>query len=456
MMETILFAIVGIIALISIMLLPKVCTENSFFSGLSPDGRQPSVVTLTFSQVTTWIFARSLMNAAILGYYYGIWGTLAYAGYYFSFLTGWKIIEVIRFKQGFASLHAFLQKRFGRVGVSCYNAVVIIRLISEVFANLLVVGILFGVAGSNLYSIAIVGFSAVVLFYSMLGGLHASLKTDVFQMSMFIVVLSLLLLSVFDNGQFSLVDLNFIGFEIGQPGPVLLLVALLQIWSYPMHDPVMMDRGFLANRDTTKKSFIHAAWISIVCIIVFGCLGVLAGANALEGEDMNVVLMRMLGEWPMLLLSLTLIVSAMSTLDSSLSSASKLIVLDMKLISHSVLNGRLVMLVFMMLGVLCVFWGNKDLFSAVAVSGTASLFLAPVVFFSIFAGKDNVPVWSLLVSFVLSILGATIYFLESSGYSAWLGDIHKYTKLLYISVFVLLTGCCAFWLGIKTNRLSAW
>ncbi len=453
-METILFAIVGVTALISIILLPKVCTEHSFFSGVSPDGKQPSVLTLTFSQVTTWIFARSLMNAAILGYYYGIWGTLAYAGYYFSFLTGWKIIDGIRFKQGFSSLHEFLQQRFGRAGVSCYNVVVIIRLISEVFANLLVVGILFGVAGSNMYGIAIVGFSAVVLFYSMWGGLHASLKTDVFQMSMFIVVLLLLLMSVLDSGQFSLVDLQFIKFEIGQPGPILLLVAFLQIWSYPMHDPVMMDRGFLADRKTTKKSFLHAAWISIICIIAFGCLGVLAGANAIQGEDMNAVLLRMLGEWPMLLLSLALIVSAMSTLDSSLSSASKLIALDMKLISPSVLNGRLVMLVFMLLGLLCVFWGNKDLFSAVAVSGTASLFLAPVVFFSIFAGKDNVPVWSLLVAFVLAILGATIYFLESSGHSAWMGDIHKYTKLLYISAFVLVMGCSAFLLGIKTNRLS--
>ena len=350
-MEALLLTIVGITALISIVMLPKACSEHTFFSGLSPEGKQPSLLTLTFSQVTTWIFARSLMNAAILGYYYGIWGTLAYAGYYLSFLTGWKIIEGIRFKQGFESLHAFLYQRFGRVGLSCYNVVVIIRLISEVFANLLVVGILFGVAGSNMYVITIVGFSAVVLFYSMLGGLHASLKTDVFQMSMFIVVLSLLLLSVFDSGQFSLADLQFISFDISHPGPILLLVALLQIWSYPMHDPVMMDRGFLADRYTTKKSFYHAAWISIVCIIAFGCLGVLAGANAQEGDDMNAVLLRMLGEWPMLLLLLALIVSAMSTLDSSLSSASKLVALDMKLIPATVLNGRVVMLVFMLLGV---------------------------------------------------------------------------------------------------------
>ena len=70
-----------------------------------------------------------------------------------------------------------------------------------------------------------------------------------------------------------------------------------------MHDPVMMDRGFLSNRDITRKSFLHAAWISIVCIIIFGCLGVLAGAHAAEGETMTEVLTRKLGELPMILFS---------------------------------------------------------------------------------------------------------------------------------------------------------
>ena len=43
-----------------------------------------------------------------------------------------------------------------------------------------------------------------------------------------------------------------------------------------MHDPVMMDRGFLSDRSTTRASFLHAAWISILCIIVFGSFGVIA------------------------------------------------------------------------------------------------------------------------------------------------------------------------------------
>lgn len=218
-----------------------------------------------------------------------------------------------------------------------------------------------------------------------------------------------------------------------------------------MHDPVMMDRGFLADRDTTRKSFYHAAWISIICIIVFGCIGVWAGAHAVEGDSMNTVLLRLMGEWPMLLFSTTLVISAMSTLDSTLSSSSKLIAVDMKLLSTKVSNGRITMLVFMLLGLLCVFFGSKDLFSAVAVSGTASMFLAPVVFFSIFGKQNKIPAWSFMLSFTIAIFGAGLYFLESSGHTQWLGELHKYTKLLYISLSILIVGCLSFWLGNIVN-----
>lgn len=456
-MEYALIAVAGVIAALSIVFAPVAKTVNTFFSGTSPKGETPSLLTLTLSQVTTWIFARSLMNAAILGYFYGIWGTLAYAVYYLSFLTGGKIIDKVRFEQGFSSVQEFLQARFGKIGVSCYNVVIVIRLISEVFANLLVIGLLFGIAGSNAYVIAIIAFSAITLLYSMLGGLHASLKTDVLQMSIFVFVLIMLLATVLGSSDFSIADLGFKEFQFDQPGPILMLVAFLQIWSYPMHDPVMMDRGFLADRDTTRKSFIHAAWISVICIVTFGCLGVWAGANAAEGDSMNMVLMRLLGEWPMLLFSTTLVISAMSTLDSTLSSSAKLIAVDIKLVGTSVKNGRAIMLVFMILGLLCVFFGSQDLFDAVAVSGTASMFLAPVVFFSIFGKQKNIPVWSYFFAFVVAILGASLYFMESSGHSQWLGEMHKYTKLLLISFIILTSGCAAFFIGkLQSSRhLSA-
>lgn len=292
----------------------------------------------------------------------------------------------------------------------------------------------------------------ITLLYSMLGGLHASLRTDLFQMLIFLGVLGLLLLFALGDGLFSAALLDFQPFAVNAPGPVLLLVALLQVWSYPMHDPVMMDRGFLADRRTTRRSFIHAGWISSLCIIAFGSLGLIAGAGALAGEAMNPALTRLLGEGPMLLFSATLVISAMSTLDSTLSSSAKLLIMDMQLAPARVRNGRIAMALFMLLGLALVFWGNQDLFSAVAVSGTASLYLAPVVFFSLWGNQRRIPLWSYLGSFITAQAGALLYFTESSGYSALLGEAHKYTKLLWISLAILVTGCLLFQLGSLLAR----
>ncbi len=451
-MEYVLPVLAGFVAIASLLLAPKAEGEGAFFKGLSAAGLQPGLLSLTFSQVTTWIFARSLLNAAILGFYYGIWGSIAYACYYFSFLTGGRIVDSLRFEHGFESVQDFLRARFGAWGTSCYNFVIGVRLISEIFANLLVIGILFGVAGSQAYILTILAFAGITLIYSMIGGLRASLRTDVFQMVIFLGTLLMLIALVAGNGSVHLADLWFKPFNFNDPGPILIVVALLQVWSYPMHDPVMMDRGFLADRRTTRASFIHACWISFLCILAFGCLGVLAGANALAGEQMNETLMRLLGSVPMLAFNACLVISAMSTLDSTLSSSAKLVAADMGVMKMTLRNGRSVMAIFMLLGLFLVFSGNKDLFSAVAVSGTASMYLTPVVLFSLWGRRTDIPAWSYVGSFVLAMSGAALYFTESSGYSAWLGDIHKYTKLLYICIVILVLGCLSFWIGGLLNR----
>jgi len=451
-MEVWLIALVSCLALISILLARRVTHTNSFYSGHSESGAAPGLLTLTFSQVTTWIFARSLLNAAILGFYYGIWGALAYAAYYLSFLTGGKIIDHLRFEHGYQSVQSFLHDRFGAWGTGCYNFVIGVRLISEVFANLLVIGILFGAAGSESYTLAVIGLAAVTLIYSMMGGLHASLRTDFFQMVIFLVVLAFLVFIAIEGGHFSSELVAFKPFDITEPGPILLMVALLQVWSYPMHDPVMMDRGFIADRDTTRRSFKHAAWISSLCIIAFGSLGVIAGVNAEAGESMNAVLNRLLGEFPMFLFSATLIISAMSTLDSTLTSSAKMIVKDMRIMPLSLKSGRFVMSLFMLAGLVLVFVGNKDLFSAVAVSGTASMYLVPVIIFSLWGNQKQIPLWSYIGSFTLAMTGAVLYFTESSAHTALLGESHKYTKLLWICITVLLGGCLMFLMGNLSQK----
>ena len=431
--------------------------RESFYFGLSETGVPPSLIKLIFSQVTTWIFARSLLNAAILGFYYGVWGTLAYAVYYLSFFTGALIVDSVRFRHGASSIQEFLISRFGKTGGRCYNVVIGARLISEIFANLLVIGLLFGDIASSAYTITIIVFALATLSYAIVGGLRASINTDSVQMTLFIVMLTVLGGIMFSHEQFMTETLLFKPFDTSSPGVILIIVAFLQIWSYPMHDPVMMDRGFIADRKTTWRSFMHAGYISFICIFLFGLLGVFAGANATDGEEMKTVLTRLLGEWPMLLFSLSLVVSAMSTLDSTLSSSAKLIVIDIKMLPQTLSSGRAVMAMFMLVGLLMVFLGNKDIFSAVAVSGTVSMYLTPVIFFCLWGGVKNIPVWSYLASFFTAITGGVLYFTETSGHTDIIAPLwplleHKYYKLLLICVVVLLTGLSAFAIGYLTTR----
>ncbi|MEQ8824308.1 MAG: hypothetical protein RIC14_08030 [Filomicrobium sp.] len=456
-----LAVITAVVAASSIYLSPAARDTGPFYRGLSANGTAPGLWSLTFSQVTTWIFARSIMNACILGYFYGVAGALAYAAYYLSFLTGAWIISSLRFRHGFDNVQQFLADRFGTAGTSTYNLVVALRLISEVFANLLVIGLIFGGAGSDSYVAVILLVGAVTFGYAAMGGLNASIRTDVFQMWVFLVVFVLLLAVIVGTGTFDIGQLASAFPESTNPGWVLLAVAFLQVWSYPLHDPVMMDRSFIADRKTTMASFYHAAWISFLCILAFGLIGVWAGLNKLEGESFVPTLTRLIGEWPTLLFNVALVVSCMSTLDSTFSSTAKLVVVDMRVAKPTVWNGRIAMALFLVIGLAMVFLGSKDLFSAVAVSGTASMFLAPVVFFSIWMGRTDIPVWSYLVSFCAAISAAVIYFTDTSGYTSIMLDLtgfeHKYSQLLVLCIGTLVVGCGAFLLGMAshTNRESA-
>ena len=439
----------GVIVL-SFVVMPRRASVDGFFNGAT-DGAAPGLWTLVLSQVTTWIFARSLMNAAILGYFYGFPGTLAYAAYYLSFLTGGYIVGQLR-ADGTTSVQSWLGARFGRTGQGTYNFVIALRLLSEVFANLIVVGLIFDAVlpetmGAGTAAIVIVAILG--LAYSAWGGLSAALRTDVLQMALFLVVFGMAFAFLLFSPEFSLSAIVTAEGTSGQrQGWVLLLVAFLQVFSYPAHDPVMMDRGFIADRKTTRASFFHAFWISTLCIVGFGFFGIQAALleQAYEGQLLT-TWSAMFPGWVYAALLISLLVSALSTLDSALSSAARLCVVELKLAPRTLAGGRAVMLVFMAAGGALTLWGNATLFDAVAVSGTASMFLTPVMI-AVFVFGATVPLWSYLVSYAAAIVGAFAYFARDwPAFAAILPDAHKYDQLLVICVFVLVVGGLAVALG---------
>jgi hypothetical protein len=169
------------------------------------------------------------------------------------------------------------------------------------------------------------------------------------------------------------------------------------------------------------------------------------------------VLRRTLGDTTMLVLNLALIVSAVSTLDSTLSSASKLAIKDMGLAAPTLANGRIAMLAFMFGGLVFLFLDTKELYAAVAISGTASMFLTPVILFCVIGGR-RVSLWAFHTAFVAAMAGAVLYYFEEGGngfMTALLGIEHKYTKLLVICIAVLTIGCGAFAAALKPKQAQA-
>ena len=195
-MESFIIFII-IIGVFSLFFISRKSDIRGFYSGLMEGNKEPSLLAMIFSLVTTWIFSRSLLTAAILAYYYGLPGALAYTAYYFSFLTGGYFLVNLRKKYKVKSLVNFFESEYGFVGKFSFSFIITIRLISEIFANLIVIGLIFGNAGTMEYNLSIFSIMILSFSYSFLGGLRNSITTDFIQMIIFLFLLITLVIALF-------------------------------------------------------------------------------------------------------------------------------------------------------------------------------------------------------------------------------------------------------------------
>ncbi|MEM7038379.1 MAG: sodium:solute symporter, partial [Bacteroidota bacterium] len=359
------------------LLAPKAKTAVEFFSFSGTAKGRPSVWLLTSSLVISWIFAKSITNAANLGMAFGLIGGVAYAAYYLSFLVAGIIIYQLRVRGGFQSIHHFLRTKFGAAAVIVFSLLIGIRLFNEVWSNTMVIGSYFGESGSLDYYMAILVFTGLTLAYTARGGLRSSLLTDAIQMVFFGVLLVVVLSFILGNsGEADMGGAMFRGEMETAGGLNLLFVALIQIFSYPFHDSVMTDRGFISDPKTTLRSFIYAAGIGFVCLTLFSFVGIFAQTQGATGQA-AVAVSKMMGVGAMLAMNFIMITSAASTLDSAFSSFSKLVVVDLGQQTPTVNRGRVIMVVFTLAGTMPVFL-NPEILSATTVSGTMVMGLAPV------------------------------------------------------------------------------
>jgi len=356
---------------------PYAKTASDFFKASASPQQTPHPVLLTGSLIIAWIFAKSITNAANLGLTFGLVGGVAYACYYLSFLVAGVVIYQLRARGGFGSIHHFIGEKFGQSAVKVFTALIAIRLFNEVWSNTMVIGSYFGDKSSTAYYASVLVFTALTLAYVLKGGLKSSLLTDFVQMLLFAVLLCFILGVLLPREQGNVGAFVQSGSWQMAQGLNLLFAVLIQVLSYPFHDPVMTDRGFLTRPKTTLWVFISATVIGFLCILLFSFVGIYARLQGMQGQA-AVEVARSMGPVMMLVMNLIMITSAGSTLDSTFSSFSKLLVVDLgRREQISISRGRLAMLLLAVLGTVPVFMGPEVL-SATTVSGTMVIGLAPV------------------------------------------------------------------------------
>ncbi|WP_339626242.1 sodium:solute symporter [uncultured Maribacter sp.] len=419
-------------SLVLFLLSPWAKDTNQFFKAVQKK-KAPNTFMLMGSLIISWIFAKSITNAANLGLDFGIVGGVAYAGYYLSFAVAGFVIYRMRLHGKYTSIHHFLSSKFGQSAVTIFSILIAIRLFNEVWSNTMVIGTYFGSTGTSSYYWSILVFTGLTLAYVLKGGMSSSIFTDVVQMGLFSILLAVILFTIFGNTTSTTVtEVANSGIWSFETGLNLLFAALLQSFSYPFHDPVLTDRGFISSPKITLKSFLWASILGAICIILFSSIGVYAQSQGMQGQA-AVEVGKAFGVLILLVINFIMITSAASTLDSTFSSFSKLVAIDLKF-GNSLKFGRWSMVVVAILGTIPVFL-NAEILSATTSSGTMVIGLTPVFLF--WRGKAP------KISFHLSVFSGLFFgFLLIFNWfpQALIFTSGKYADLLWINFWGII--CC--------------
>jgi len=262
----------------------------------------------------------------------------------------------------------------------------------------MVIGTYFGDSGSAPYYWAILVFTLLTLAYAIKGGLSSSIFTDVIQMALFSVLLIVILGVIFSSEGFTAGDVISSGTWSFELGLNLFFAAIIQSFSYPFHDPVLTDRAFLSSPKVTRRSFLWASLIGGLCIVLFSIIGVYAQSKGMQGQA-AVEVGKAFGVVVLLIINFIMITSAASTLDSTFSSFSKMLAVDLNF-GNRISFGRASMAAIAILGTIPVFL-DAEILSATTISGTMVIGLTPVfVFWKVKAPK---------ISFHLSVICGIIF-----------------------------------------------
>lgn len=444
---------------------PERVSPPEFFEGQSSTGKPPGVWLLIASAAISWIFAKSIDNAASLGQAFGVLGGVGYAFYYLSFVTAAIALYFLRTRGGFRSIPEFLVSKYGKVCSRLFLLAIAIRLINEVWSNTKVFSLYFGPEGSSAYWLAALLVTLFTVYYTLLGGLRSSLLTDGAQMVLAAVLLVAILVTL--GPGLAEQGLPVVDADTRSAALTFCGLALVQVLSYPFHDPVMTDRAFITGPRTMVKGFIGAGLLSGGFILLFSSVGLYARAFGVEGVP-SLTVPALFGLPMLLVFNAIMLTSAGSTLDSTFSSVAKLGARDWfhrkgAPTEGQARIGRWWILAIALLGnvpLLSIYLGDQvgpAIILATTISGTMVMGLAPIFLLAFLpragALSFHLAFWPGLIFGVLRVMENVI---GSPIFPAWVSlGSGRYAVDLGLNVYGLLLCTAGYLLGAVLGQPRA-
>lgn len=295
--------------------------------------RSIKVWTAALSIAATWIWAPALFVAAQQAYLNGFWGLFWFTVpnvFALVFFAGFALTLRERIPMGY-TLSGYMKERYSKKTQHAYHAQLLIQDVAA-FAVQLVAGgaIIAGITGWS-YHLIVVLMSAIVLGYSLIGGLKASIFTDHVQMIIIaLVIIGISIPIVLFSGGLSNIA-NGLG-GINNPDPIMLMLSFgipsaIILLSGPFGFSAFWQRGLaIKNPEDVKKSYRLGAGIFAIVPVGLGLVGFAAAGVNLAVEDVQLTnltaVQEFLPSWVVIPFTLAILMGLMSTLDSSLSGAS--------------------------------------------------------------------------------------------------------------------------------------
>jgi Na+/proline symporter len=491
---------------LGLLLVTKVAhSPLEFFKGGIADTAtdRSSYAILAGSTFISWIFAKSIQNASILGARYGILGGFAYGTWYIAFLSVGVVCYYLRTNQGYTSLQEAIFERYGSIASISYSLAVLFRLYQEIWSNSLVVASFYGDYNTASWWIAALLSTFIPFVYVSLGGLRSSLISDVIQ-ALLAVILLVTVLGVIGKQVNELSDecevagrgdCNLFQWDTNvgvatntlEGGWDLAIVGLIQgLFSYPFFDPVLTDRAFLASPKTMLRAFLTGGVISFLFIFFFGFIGIFGNLAATVDETIDPALLtgistgipadvaRYLGTGVFTITNIIFMTTSISTLDSAFASTAKLFA-ELRtffwkwkpeklanVTDQHVALGRFAIRFIALLGTLPLLQDPSAL-DATTVSGTVVLGLGPPIMALLFLPREPNSYYPLafLSSFWLGALLGLLFQLSNENPNAldWqhltVGE-GSYAKLLWFNLVgsVATLGAFVVFFGLEKYVLS--